>query len=202
MTVPCHRQPGVPVVPVGATLNGSVPDAGRRAVRRQGRGSRGGGRISRQAMPTRSDSGSLDSPVGFWWSWASGRQAQAVSRAARVSIAPVARGLGPVSRPVIIEIAGLRHDGGPGGSQPAIQGPAIRGGAVRAQKSLGFGSMIGLPGPQFCAFPAHFFSPSCVRIRTGPNMPIHYLPPSPYSPPPPFRDSFCDRDEGLDGQDD
>ena len=179
MTVPCHRQPGVPVVPVGATLNGSVPDAGRRAVRRQGRGSRGGGRISRQAMPTRSDSGSLDSPVGFWWSRASGRQAQAVSRAARVSIAPVARRLGPVSRPVVIEIAGPGHDGGPGGRQPTVKGLPVARSAVRAQQALGFGSVIGLPGPQFRAFPAHFFSPSCVRMSTGPPTLTPYLPPSP-----------------------
>ena len=98
-----------------------------------------GGRISRQAMPTSRDSGRTDSPVGFWWSCASGRQAQAVSRAARVSVAVSVRRLGPVRRPVIIDVAGLRHDGGPGGGQPAVQGLAIRGGAVRAGQRWVFG---------------------------------------------------------------
>ena len=158
MTVPGHRQPGVPA---GATFNVSVPGAGRDAVRRHGLGSRGGGRISRQAMPTSSDSGRSDSPVGFWWRAASGRQAQAVNRPARVSVATVGRRLGPVGRPIIIEVPGLRHDGGPGGGEPAVQGLPVARGAVRCWTATGFRSVIGLPGPQFLAIPAHFFHVKC-----------------------------------------
>ncbi len=146
-------QPAASLFQAGAAFNVGIPGTQSRAPgsllqgRAHGLGSRGGGRISMQAMPTRIDSGRADSPVGFWWSWASGRQAQADSRAARASDATVVRRLGPVRRPVLIEIAGLRHDGGPGGSQPAVQGLPVSKRAVRCWTATGFRSVIGLPGP-------------------------------------------------------
>ncbi len=144
------------------------------------------GRISIQAMPTSRDSGRADSPAGCWWRAVSGRQAQAATRAARVSAAPVARRLGPVRRPVIIEVAGLRHEGGAGGSQPAVQGLPVAGGVVRCWTATGFGPVIGLPSPRLLAIPAHFLISSCgcqVQAHLHPHL---TCPLPPIVPPPPY----------------
>ncbi len=121
-------QPSASLLQAGAAFDVGIPGAQPWALGlllqggSHGLGSRGGRRISMQAMPTRKDSGRADRSAGFWWSWVSGRQAQADSRAARASDATVVRRLGPVGRSVVIKVARLRHDGGPGGGEPAVQG--------------------------------------------------------------------------------
>ncbi len=194
------------------------PTAARRSVRpgrcrvqrrrsrcpvRSGQGAVAVAAISVQAMPTSRDSGRSDSPAGFWWSWASGRQAQAVSRAARVSVATVGRRLGPVGQPVLIEIAGLRHDGGPGRGEPAVQGLPVSRSAAEVRKSLGFRSVIGLPGPELRAFSAHVLLPlMCMyTYRPTPSHPLPApLPPIVPPPPPPGLISQSRRGIGRSGR--
>ena len=98
-------------------------------------------------MPTSRDSGMSEKFSGFWCSRASGRQVQAVSRAARARSTARPWRLAPVGGPVVIKLAGLVQDGATGRRQPAIQGLAISRIALPFWTARGLRPVMGLPGP-------------------------------------------------------
>jgi hypothetical protein len=101
-----------------------------------------------QAMPTNRDSGRSDHASGFWWSWASGRQAQPDIRAARITSGVQVRGSGPVRRPIVIEVFQPVEDRPSRGVQPGGSGLGspiwLRG----IQYRVRFGCMGGFAAPK------------------------------------------------------